>query len=138
MFVPDNIHDGGPQKVGARPGYILKFYDSSIPESQYYKYEDILGFERGSGKFFIYLKGAKDVNAKDKIGIFGDYDVDGATSTALLGNYFSELRVNFDIYIPDRKNEGLELEKVLKKDLNIKMYLIFLKVLQNNLVSKSV
>jgi hypothetical protein len=69
MFVPDNIHDGGPQKVGARPGYILKFYDSSIPESQYYKYEDILGFERGSGKFFIYLKGAKDVNAKDKIEI---------------------------------------------------------------------
>ena len=25
---------------------------------------------------------------RDKIGIFGDYDVDGATSTALLGNYF--------------------------------------------------
>ena len=29
---------------------------------------------------------------KEKIGIFGDYDVDGATSTALLGNYFSELK----------------------------------------------
>ena len=25
---------------------------------------------------------------KEKIGIFGDYDVDGAASTALLGNYF--------------------------------------------------
>ena len=31
---------------------------------------------------------------KEKIGIFGDYDVDGATSTALLGNYFSELNID--------------------------------------------
>ena len=42
----------------------------------------------------------------DKIGIFGDYDVDGATSTALLGNYLSELNLNYEIYIPDRKKEG--------------------------------
>ena len=42
----------------------------------------------------------------DKIGIFGDYDVDGATSTALLGNYLSELHLNYEIYIPDRKKEG--------------------------------
>ncbi len=43
---------------------------------------------------------------EDKIGIFGDYDVDGATSTALLGNYLSELNLNYEIYIPDRKKEG--------------------------------
>ena len=43
---------------------------------------------------------------KEKIGIFGDYDVDGATSTALLGNYFSELNLDYEIYIPDRKKEG--------------------------------
>ena len=43
---------------------------------------------------------------RDKIGIFGDYDVDGATSTALLGNYLSELNLEFEIYIPDRKKEG--------------------------------
>jgi len=42
----------------------------------------------------------------EKIGIFGDYDVDGATSTALLGNYLSELNLNYEIYIPDRKKEG--------------------------------
>ena len=42
----------------------------------------------------------------DKIGIFGDYDVDGATSTALLGNYLSELNLKYEIYIPDRKKEG--------------------------------
>ncbi len=43
---------------------------------------------------------------KEKIGVFGDYDVDGATSTALLGQYFSELKVPYEIYIPDRKKEG--------------------------------
>ena len=43
---------------------------------------------------------------KEKIGIFGDYDVDGATSTALLGNYFSELNFDYEIYIPDRRKEG--------------------------------
>ena len=46
------------------------------------------------------------INNKEKIGVFGDYDVDGATSTALLGKYFSELKLNYDIYIPDRKTEG--------------------------------
>ncbi len=43
---------------------------------------------------------------KEKLGVFGDYDVDGATSTALLGKYFQEIKQNFEIYIPDRKNEG--------------------------------
>ena len=42
----------------------------------------------------------------EKIGIFGDYDVDGASSTALLGNYLKELNLDFDMYIPDRKKEG--------------------------------
>ena len=46
------------------------------------------------------------INKKEKIGIFGDYDVDGATSTAILGNYFSEIKRNIEIYIPDRKTEG--------------------------------
>ncbi len=43
---------------------------------------------------------------KEKVGIFGDYDVDGATSTAILGQYFRYLKINFEIHIPDRKSEG--------------------------------
>ncbi len=43
---------------------------------------------------------------KEKIGIFGDYDVDGATSTALLGQFFQKINHNFEIYIPDRRTEG--------------------------------
>ena len=46
------------------------------------------------------------IKNKEKIGIFGDYDVDGATSTALLGRYFGELEIPYEIYIPDRKLEG--------------------------------
>jgi single-stranded-DNA-specific exonuclease len=48
----------------------------------------------------------KAIIKKEKIGIFGDYDVDGATSTAILGKYFDLLNIPFQIYIPDRKNEG--------------------------------
>ena len=46
------------------------------------------------------------INKKEKIGVFGDYDVDGATSTAVLGKYFELLNIPFEIYIPDRKTEG--------------------------------
>ena len=46
------------------------------------------------------------IKKREKIGIFGDYDVDGATSTALLGNYFNTINHKIDIYIPDRKTEG--------------------------------
>ena len=48
----------------------------------------------------------KAIQSKEKIGIFGDYDVDGATSTAILGKYLEKLNIPFEIYIPDRKNEG--------------------------------
>jgi single-stranded-DNA-specific exonuclease len=41
-----------------------------------------------------------------KITIFGDYDVDGATSSAVLKRYFATLNIDVDIYIPDRINEG--------------------------------
>ena len=40
------------------------------------------------------------------IGIFGDYDVDGATSTALLSRYFLSINRKIETYIPDRKKEG--------------------------------
>jgi len=40
------------------------------------------------------------------IGIFGDYDVDGASSTALLARYFLSINQNIQTYIPDRQKEG--------------------------------
>jgi single-stranded-DNA-specific exonuclease len=43
---------------------------------------------------------------KRKIVIFGDYDVDGATSSAVLYRFFKEVGSEVGIYIPDRINEG--------------------------------
>ena len=59
-----------------------------------------------------------------KIGIFGDYDVDGASSTALLGKYFMEINTDFEIYIPDRKTEGYGpsikgFEDLISKKVNL-------------------
>ena len=42
----------------------------------------------------------------EKITIFGDYDADGVTSTALLYSYLSKKGANIDYYIPDRAGEG--------------------------------
>jgi len=42
----------------------------------------------------------------DLIAIFGDYDVDGATSTALLARYFLSINQEIKTYIPERKTEG--------------------------------
>ena len=52
------------------------------------------------------LRTLKAIKSNQKIGIFGDYDVDGATSVALLGKYFNEIDLHYEIYIPDRKTEG--------------------------------
>lgn len=46
------------------------------------------------------------VDAKQKIAVFGDYDVDGATSSALLSRFFNSIGVPLRIYIPDRMKEG--------------------------------
>lgn len=49
---------------------------------------------------------AKAVAAKEKIGIFGDYDVDGATSSSLLKRFFAMLGLEAIIHIPNRIEEG--------------------------------
>jgi len=41
-----------------------------------------------------------------KITIFADYDVDGATSSAILVLFFRALNIEVDVYIPDRILEG--------------------------------
>lgn len=43
---------------------------------------------------------------QEKIVIYGDYDVDGATSSAILKRYFKLLGINAEVYIPDRFLEG--------------------------------
>lgn len=53
---------------------------------------------------------------KEKICIYGDYDVDGVSSTALLMTVFTKLGFNIDYYLPDRHSEGygLHIESLQK------------------------
>ena len=48
----------------------------------------------------------KAIECKESIMVFGDYDVDGTSSVALLSAYLTELGANTSSYIPDRNSEG--------------------------------
>ncbi len=49
---------------------------------------------------------ARAVREGERIVVFGDYDVDGATSSALLLRFFRAVGGNIGVYIPDRRLEG--------------------------------
>ena len=45
------------------------------------------------------------IDRNEKILIYGDYDVDGTTSLALVYSFFKKIYSNLDFYIPDRYEE---------------------------------
>ena len=53
----------------------------------------------------------KAIDNKEKITIYGDYDVDGITSVSILYKFFKDLNVETDIYIPNRITEGYGLNE---------------------------
>ena len=46
------------------------------------------------------------IENKESMMIFGDYDVDGTSSVALLSSFLNDIGANLSTYIPDRNNEG--------------------------------
>ncbi len=48
----------------------------------------------------------KAIKNKEKILIYGDYDVDGTTSVALTYSFLKTYYDNIDFYLPDREKEG--------------------------------
>ena len=52
------------------------------------------------------LRIEKAIQQEEKILIYGDYDVDGTTSVALVYSFFRKYHKNLDYYIPDRYKEG--------------------------------
>jgi len=48
----------------------------------------------------------KAISANEKILVYGDYDVDGTTSVALVYSYLRSFYSRCDFYIPDRYSEG--------------------------------
>ncbi|MDT8317613.1 MAG: single-stranded-DNA-specific exonuclease RecJ [bacterium] len=71
------------------------------------------------------LKGIKEavvrieasIVKKEQITVYGDYDVDGTTSTALLVLFLRELGSECNYYIPDRMKEGYGLNSDAVKSL---------------------
>ncbi len=48
----------------------------------------------------------KALGNKERILVYGDYDVDGTTAVALVYKFFRRITNNIDYYIPDRYDEG--------------------------------
>ena len=67
------------------------------------------------------------IEKKEKIIIFGDYDVDGITSTAILWEFLYSYGADITPYIPERFSEGygMKVDSILKlKELYPKLSLI--------------
>jgi single-stranded-DNA-specific exonuclease len=66
----------------------------------------------------------KALDNNEKILIYGDYDVDGITSTSVLYDFFRSLNRDVCYYIPDRFNEGYgismaSVEKIQGMDIDL-------------------
>ncbi len=53
----------------------------------------------------------KALGNKERILIYGDYDVDGTTAVALVYKFLRKITSNIDYYIPDRDDEGSGISK---------------------------
>jgi len=58
------------------------------------------------------------ITAKEKITIYGDYDVDGTVGTSILVRFFQEIGYPVHFYIPHRLREGYSLNKEALKTLH--------------------
>ena len=66
----------------------------------------------------------KHISNNSKICIFGDYDVDGATSAGMMSLYLKKLKVNYSVYIPDRQRDGYgpsieTFKKIMGEDIKL-------------------
>ena len=59
----------------------------------------------------------KAIQNKEKVVIYGDYDVDGITSTTVLKKFLEEIGVDVGYYIPNRLKEGYGLNKDAVKQI---------------------
>lgn len=68
------------------------------------------------------------LNINEKIVVFADYDVDGATSSAILRGYLRDCGFNTDSYIPDRIQEGYgpNIDSIRNLYMNGNKLIIFL------------
>lgn len=70
----------------------------------------------------------KAIETKEKVIIYGDYDVDGITSITVLKKYLEERGLNVDYYIPNRLEEGYGLNKEAISGIIDKKYTLVITV----------
>ena len=70
----------------------------------------------------------KAIENNEKIIIYGDYDVDGITSVAVLKSFLEERGLQIGVYIPNRLNEGYGLNKEAIKFIADKGYKLMITV----------
>ena len=66
----------------------------------------------------------KHILNNSKICIFGDYDVDGATSAGMMSLYLKKLKINYSVFIPDRQKDGYgpsieTFKKIMREDIKL-------------------
>ena len=70
----------------------------------------------------------KAIEDKEKIIIYGDYDVDGITSVTVLKSFLEERGINIAEYIPNRLEEGYGLNKKAVKEISEQKYTLMITV----------
>ena len=107
LLVNRNINDFETAKKFFRPS-VDDLYDPFLMKEMH---ESVLRIE-------------KAIEKKEKIMIYGDYDVDGTTSVTLLHSFFSKYFKEIIPYMPDRKSEGygISLKGIKKaKENNVRL-----------------
>ena len=70
----------------------------------------------------------KAIDTNEKVVIYGDYDVDGITSTTVLKKFLEERGLDTGYYIPNRLEEGYGLNKDAIHDIIDKKYTLMITV----------
>ena len=100
------------QKFGIAEPLARVLAARSIPEEEVLNYLDpTLKALTPDPSTFVDMEKATErivqaIDHKEKVAIFGDYDVDGACSSAILYQFLTFFGLDVDIYIPDRIVEG--------------------------------
>ena len=105
------------EKRGISQENIKHFFSRNLRETLPHL-ENLQDLEKASKRIITAL------DKEEKIGIYGDYDVDGTTSCALLHHFFKLLDCPVELIQPDRFQEGYGLhtgsiDKAKEKNINI-------------------
>lgn len=94
-----------------------ELFDNNLEEENIYpSLQKLLSPQLFKDLDFISYRISQLIRKKKKFVIYGDYDADGITSTALLVNFLRDIGVDVKYYIPSRFAEGYGLNiKAIKK-----------------------